>query len=602
MVMRRRLIPGLGFCLFCLLLGAPTWPQKFDNGHRRHHEKMGPFSVWSEPVNLGPSINTQYSEFHSAISEDELTIFFSSDRPGGFGRNDLWVAERPSRDDDWGPAQNLGPKFNTSLNEACPALSPDGHWLFFCSNGRGGFGSFDIFASFREDTSDNFGWGEPINLGNGVNSEFEDDDPTLFVDPETGTVTMYFASRRPTGLGELDIYMSTLGEDGNFGPAVLVPELSSPQRDAHPSIRCDGLEIFLSSNRPGSVGGIDLWVSTRPTTHDAWSTPVNLGPTVNTEFNERAPYLSADGQALFFMSDRPGGFGGNDFYVTTRTRLCDDDEKGDIDHGCKETFATIDFPGAIRTVAYGINAWDDVVGQYLSPDGKSHGFLLSEDDFTSFDFPGAIFTEAIGINPRGEIVGRYDNADGKSHGYLLSRGEFTTIDFPGSTLTFAAGINAAGEIVGRYRSTDGKFHAFLLSGGQFTSLDFPGAITTFGFGINPRGDTTGDYASADGRFHGFLLSEGQFTSIDFPGSILTFGRGINPQGEIVGRYDNADGKSHGYLLRKGNLSSIDFPSALFTAAIGINPRGDIVGFYRSADGVFHGYLLTKGEPDEYEDK
>jgi hypothetical protein len=161
-------------------------------------------------------------------------------------------------------------------------------WLFFCSNGRGGFGSFDIFASFRKDTSDNFGWEDPVNLGPGVNSEFEDDDPTLFVDEETGVVTMYFASVRPEGPGDLDIYMSTLGDDGTFGPAVLVPELSSPQRDAHPTVRRDGLEIFLASNRPGSVGGIDLWVSTRPTTHDAWSTPLNLGPTVNTLANKRA--------------------------------------------------------------------------------------------------------------------------------------------------------------------------------------------------------------------------------------------------------------------------------------------------------------------------
>jgi hypothetical protein len=311
-----------------LLLATPAETQKFDGGGcRRHHEKMGPFSDWSEPVNLGPSINTEFDEFHMAISQNELSLFFAGDRPGTLGGYDLWVAGRPSRDDDWGPARNLGPKLNTPLNEAGPLLSPDEHWLLFCSNGHGGFGMTDIFASFRKDTSDNFGWEEPINLGEGVNSEFGDCDPTLFIDTETGVVTLYFASTRP-GLGDWDIYQSTLGSDGTFGPAVLVPELSSPQRDAHPTIRCDGLEIFLASNRPGTLGMIDLWVSTRTTTHDAWSTPVNLGSTINTPDNERAPYLSADGQTLFFTSDRPGGFGGNDFYMTTRTRLCDDDNDG----------------------------------------------------------------------------------------------------------------------------------------------------------------------------------------------------------------------------------------------------------------------------------
>jgi hypothetical protein len=297
--------------------------------NRCSQHRFGQFSDWSSPVNLGPSINTEYSEFHSAISADQLSLFFSSDRPGGFGGNDLWVTQRANTDDDWEPAQNLGPKFNTSLHEACLTLSPDEHWLFFCSNGHGGFGSFDLFAAFREDISDNLGWGEPFNLGEGVNSEFEDDDPTLFVDPETGVLTMHFVSARPGGPGDLDIYTSTLGDDGTFGRAVLVPELSSKLRDAHPTISRDGLEIFLASNRPGTFGFIDLWVSNRPTTHDVWSTPVNLGPMVNTPDNERAPYLSADGRTLFFTSDRPGGFGGNDFYMTTRTLCEDNDTSGD---------------------------------------------------------------------------------------------------------------------------------------------------------------------------------------------------------------------------------------------------------------------------------
>jgi WD40-like Beta Propeller Repeat len=69
------------------------------------------FSAWSAPVNLGPSINTEFSEFHSAISADGLTLFFASDRTGGFGSdgtNDLWVAQRRNRNADWEPAQNLG--------------------------------------------------------------------------------------------------------------------------------------------------------------------------------------------------------------------------------------------------------------------------------------------------------------------------------------------------------------------------------------------------------------------------------------------------------------------------------------------------------------
>jgi len=331
---RMSLLLAVSLCSFGATNKLLVVEEKEHNRCRQH--RFGHFSDWSRPVNLGSSINTQYSEFHMAISADEMSLFFSSDRPGGLGGNDLWVAHRVSTEDDWEPAQNLGPTLNTSGGEACVALSPDEHRLFFCSNGRGGFGGFDIFVSFRKDTSDNFGWEEPVNLGEGVNSEFDDGDETFFLNPQTGVLTLYFASNRPGGgIDDWDIYMSTEREDSTFNRAVLVPELSSPRRDAHPTITCDGLEIFLASNRPGSYGGIDLWVSMRRTTHDAWSTPVNLGPVVNTLDDERAPYLSADAQRLYFTSNRPGGFGGNDFYVTTRT-LCDDNVTSGDGHACNK--------------------------------------------------------------------------------------------------------------------------------------------------------------------------------------------------------------------------------------------------------------------------
>jgi len=103
-----------------------------------------------------------------------------------------------------------------------------------------------------------------------------------------------------------------------------VTELNGPYRDTRTAIRRDGLELFISSDatgRPGGVGGQDLWVSRRATTSDPWSTPVNLGPTVNSSYFDGAPALSFDGTTLYFFSARPGGFGANDLYVTTRARL-----------------------------------------------------------------------------------------------------------------------------------------------------------------------------------------------------------------------------------------------------------------------------------------
>jgi hypothetical protein len=108
-----------------------------------------------------------------------------------------------------------------------------------------------------------------------------------------------------------------------FQPAKLVPELSSPARDVRMTVRKDGLEMILTSLRtdlPGSHGPLHyLWFSNRATAQDLWSTPVNLGDTVNTTDIESAAYLSFDGETLFFYSNCPGGVGGNDLYMTTRT-------------------------------------------------------------------------------------------------------------------------------------------------------------------------------------------------------------------------------------------------------------------------------------------
>src|SRR2546425_7212899 len=97
-------------------------------------------------------------------------------------------------------------------------------------------------------------------------------------------------------------------------------------KDTRTAIRRDGLEMFIASNRPGGlapsgIGANDIWVSTRETTTDPWSTPVNLGRPVNSEFEDGAPALSWDGTAMYFYSRRPVGFGDRDLWATTRVKL-----------------------------------------------------------------------------------------------------------------------------------------------------------------------------------------------------------------------------------------------------------------------------------------
>lgn len=291
------------------------------------------FGPWSAPVNLGPPVNTSFAEVNPFISKDGLSLYFTcQDCPGGFGGFDIWVSRRPTVDAPWGSPQNLGPNINTPFSETNPALSVDGHSLYFTSNRPGGFGLTDIYVSRRHNKRDDFAWQLPENLGSGVNTAADDRQAAApFEDDETGTVTLYFSSNRPGGLGGDDIYASTFQPDETFGPAVLVTELSSVSNDQTPAIRHDGLEIFLSSNRPGSVlnlqgrPSLDLWVSTRPSTSDPWSTPVNLGPVVNGFGADERSALSFDGTTLYFDSaQRPGNVGGQGFFdiwVTTRSKL-----------------------------------------------------------------------------------------------------------------------------------------------------------------------------------------------------------------------------------------------------------------------------------------
>ena len=89
---------------------------------------------------------------------------------------------------------------------------------------------------------------------------------------------------------------------------------------ARPSIRFDGLEIFFFSDGLVSVGSLDLWAATRTTVFDAWSTPTNLGPIVNSVVGDVQSYIASDRPTLFFQSTRVGGFGGADLWVTTRTK------------------------------------------------------------------------------------------------------------------------------------------------------------------------------------------------------------------------------------------------------------------------------------------
>jgi len=286
--------------------------------HGREGLTAPKFGAWSDPVNLGPAINTEFGEFAAHMSRDGLSLYFASTRPaayGSFGGEDIWVSQRSSADAPWGLPMNLGQAINTASLERSPALSRDGHYLFFASDRAGGFGGLDIWVSWRPNQHDDFGWEAPVNLGEGANSAFTDAGPNFFENDDAAVPHLYMASNRA---GTLEIFVSELVA-GVFQPPVPVSELNTPQLDLTPGIRFDGLEIFISSNRPGGAGSQDLWVASRQSVDEPWSAPVNLGIPVNSGSAENFPTISADRRTLLFNSNRAGGAGDSDLYMSTRS-------------------------------------------------------------------------------------------------------------------------------------------------------------------------------------------------------------------------------------------------------------------------------------------
>jgi Tol biopolymer transport system component len=233
------------------------------------------------------------------LSVDGRTLYFTSDRPGGYGKWDLWVAERSSPDAEWGDPVNLGPEVNTAAAEVMPTISADGLTLFFGDGNpfswrarNGTANDYQIWMTTR--ATPQSPWGPPVALGPPVGSEYIDDYPHLTNDG----LSLYFTSARPESFG-LNVAQRT----SPSGPWLTVTNLGSAINqpgtwNAFPWLSSDGLRLIYQSDRSGGRGGYDLWMSTRSSVSAGWPTPVNLGGQVNSGFYEVSPCVSADFPAI----------------------------------------------------------------------------------------------------------------------------------------------------------------------------------------------------------------------------------------------------------------------------------------------------------------
>jgi len=256
--------------------------------------------------NLGPAGNSKYSDFAPFISADGNSLYFASDREGGFGGQDAWVS-RKGPDGQWGPPENLGQPLNTQLNEGPDTFSVDEQTIYFTAcNRKEGLGQCDIYVSHLLPDGK---WGEAENLGAPVNSKYNDANASLSFNGRT----LYFVSTRPTGLGGWDIWMTNLTDQGFSEPLNLGPTINTPQNEFIAFIHTNDEDLYFSSDGHGGFGGSDIFRTQKTPT--GWSDPVNLGPMINTPYNDMYFTIPGAGDLAYFSSNRGDTMGQEDLYA-----------------------------------------------------------------------------------------------------------------------------------------------------------------------------------------------------------------------------------------------------------------------------------------------
>jgi Tol biopolymer transport system component len=280
--------------------------------------------TFGKPTNLGPIVNSSSHDGGGPhISVDGLELYFSSRRPGGYGSVDLWVSIRETIDSEWSTPVNLGPIVNNTGIDLAPDASADGLELYFESRRSGGLGAADIWVSKRATRDDD--WGPPENLGTLINTSSGDGEPSISSDGlELYYVTGSFG-------GDSDISVSTRATTSDeWSAPVKLTQVNPPGGEWYPSISADGrVLIFVVSQTWTSP--CDIWMTIRNGISGNWNPPYKLASPINTSSDDLSADISADGRTLYFASNRPGGYGGYDLWQASINPVVDLNADGIVD-------------------------------------------------------------------------------------------------------------------------------------------------------------------------------------------------------------------------------------------------------------------------------
>lgn len=262
------------------------------------------------PQNMGDAINTTMDEYFPAITADGNTFLFTRDIVDSnypYGNEDFYMSFKING--KWDKAFNLGRPLNTPMNEGAPTISANGRLMIFAGCDRAdGHGSCDLYYSMRRGNN----WTPARNLGYPVNTPAWESQPCLSTDGRE----LYFVRGKMAGDGikEEDIYVTELSDSGTWSvPVKLSDSINTPGKEETPYIAADNQTLYFVSDGHVGMGGTDIFMSRRRP-DGTWGTAKNLGYPINTFANETGIIVDPNGQLAYQSSDRPGGYGGMDIY------------------------------------------------------------------------------------------------------------------------------------------------------------------------------------------------------------------------------------------------------------------------------------------------
>ena len=268
-------------------------------------------------TNLGSEINSEFDDYGPVVNSDETEIIFTTRRRDGNINENVWDDNKPYEDifvskkagGKWEPAKNIGTSINTRFNNSNLTLSPNGNTLFIYKDG---VGEGDIFFSERQPDGS---WTAPKPLPGTINSPYRESSVSMTNDESI----IYFASERPGGLGISDIYSARKNSKGawsiikNLGPGI-----NTEYEEDSPYINYDGKTLYFSSMGRKGMGGRDLFKATLlDVEKNQWSEPENLGYPINTPDDDVFITGTSTPNRFYFASERAGGFGYSDIYLVS---------------------------------------------------------------------------------------------------------------------------------------------------------------------------------------------------------------------------------------------------------------------------------------------